>query len=198
VQYSPQAPPPNATPAPPLNPRIVVTRPGFTPVNHDAPTRLELVDHASQVAAYLTSIEFTLNFLGVDQILWPVYPNMTVPAGWVEPAITFRLVAQWGDAMMAFEKVLADRSLEVARQEMMTARAQSTATVGGGGSRRLKTPLPSKYDGKKGDEALTFLVACNNYCFMEPGAFQNDKVCIRWALQQMEDKAGQWAVRQLI
>jgi hypothetical protein len=193
-------PPPDATPAPPLNPRVVVTRPIFTPTNEETPARPELAIHAAQVDAYITSIEFTLNFLGIPQILWPTHPDMTIAAGRVEPVTSFRLVARWGDAMSAFERTLADHSLNVARQETATARAQSlgTTTASGAGPRRFKTPMPSKYGGKKGDEAFTFLAACNNYRFMEPGAFVNDEVCVRWALQQMEDKAGQWAVRQLI
>jgi len=57
--------------------------------------------------------------------------------------------------------------------------------------------MPSRYDGKKGDPAWTFLAACNNYRTMEPGVFQTEEMLVRWALQQMEDKAGQWAVRQM-
>ena len=32
---------------------------------------------------------------------------------------------------------------------------------------------------------------------MQPGVFLDDAIFIRWALQQMEDKAGQWKVRQV-
>jgi hypothetical protein len=32
---------------------------------------------------------------------------------------------------------------------------------------------------------------------MEPNAFTLDNACIRWGLQQLEDKAGLWAVRQM-
>ena len=32
---------------------------------------------------------------------------------------------------------------------------------------------------------------------MQPQAFYDEKVLVRWALQQMEDKAGPWAIRQM-
>jgi len=62
--------------------------------------------------------------------------------------------------------------------------------------KRLKTPLPKAFNGKMGDLALAFLVACNNYKIMEPKVFDTKEVMIRWALQQMEDKASPWAIRQ--
>ncbi len=74
--------------------------------------------------------------------------------------------------------------------------SMSVQPQGAGGS--FKTPLPNKFDGKKGDPAFTFLAACNNYHIMKPNAFSNDIVFIQWALQQMEDKAGPWKVRQMM
>jgi len=79
----------------------------------------------------------------------------------------------------------------VTRQMSMSVQPQ-----GAGGS--FKTPLPNKFDGKNGDPAFTFLAACNNYRIMKPNAFPNDIVFIRWALQQMEGKAGPWKVRQMM
>ncbi len=32
---------------------------------------------------------------------------------------------------------------------------------------------------------------------MKPGVFPTDAMCVRWALQQMEEKAGPWSIRQL-
>jgi len=75
----------------------------------------------------------------------------------------------------------------VTRQMSMSVQPQ-----GPGGS--FKTPLPNKFDGKNGDPAFTFLAACNNYRIMKPNVFPNDIVFIRWALQQMEGKAGPWKV----
>ena len=40
-------------------------------------------------------------------------------------------------------------------------------------------------------------MACNNYKIMQKDQFQNDRMLIRWALQQMEEGAGPWAVRQM-
>lgn len=74
--------------------------------------------------------------------------------------------------------------------------AQSMAAPAGGS--KTKVPLPSKYKGGKGDPAFTFLAACNNYRKMDPNTYPDNPTWIRWMLQQMEDKAGRWAVRQLI
>jgi len=74
----------------------------------------------------------------------------------------------------------------------------STSAAPNLGGNSFKTPLPTKFDGKKGDPAFTFMAACNNYCIMKPNAFPNNLVFIRWALQQMEDKAGPWKVRQMM
>jgi len=57
--------------------------------------------------------------------------------------------------------------------------------------------MPLKFNGKKGDPAFTFIAACNNYQVMKPGVFPTDAMCVRWALQQMEEKAGPWSIRQL-
>jgi hypothetical protein len=66
-------------------------------------------------------------------------------------------------------------------------RAQTSGTLGG--SRiKLKVPMPSKYDGTKGDPAFTLMVGCGNYCTMDPMAFSMELIFIRWALQQMEEK----------
>ena len=57
--------------------------------------------------------------------------------------------------------------------------------------------MPLKYNGKKGDPAFTFIAACNNYQVMKPGAFATNAMCVRWALQQMEEKVGPWSIRQM-
>jgi hypothetical protein len=75
--------------------------------------------------------------------------------------------------------------------------ALGTAPMQQARPQRTKTPMPSKYGSKKGDLASTFIATCDNYCIMEPNAFTLDNTCIRWALQQLEDKAGLWAVRQM-
>src|SRR5258706_7291266 len=79
---------------------------------------------------------------------------------------------------------------------MVTQQMSMLVQPQGGGS--FKTPLPNKFDGKKGDPAFTFLAACNNYHIMKPAAFSNDIVFIQWALQQMEDKAGPWQVTPMM
>jgi hypothetical protein len=58
--------------------------------------------------------------------------------------------------------------------------------------------MPTRYNGKKGDPAFTFIAACNNYRTMEPGSFVDHTVLIRWCLQQMDEKAGPWGVRQMM
>jgi len=176
----------------------VMLRPTFRPAVADTPTRQELVDFTTSVDRYIHGQKFILNFLNIDEVDWPVDPVLTVPAAVRSEGTIWRMAAQLGDAMTQFEKEVADAKIASARQETTTVRAQSSVPPAAQPSRnRLKTPMPSRYDGKKGDPAWTFLVACNNYRIMEPGVFQTEEMLVRWALQQTEDKAGQWAVRQM-
>ena len=71
------------------------------------------------------------------------------------------------------------------------------AAVPAAGPSRRKFPLPGKYNGKVGDPAATFLTQCENY-FATEGTNWTGNYKIRWALQFLEDKAGPWAIQQLL
>ena len=106
----------------------------------------------------------------------------------------WRAAQTLGEEMAEWEKHL-EKTKDRSRDAEIT-RIQRSA-MPAATKNHLKTPLPSKYDGKKGDNAVTFLAACNNYKIMQRDQFQNDRMLIRWALQQMEEGAGPWAVRQM-
>jgi hypothetical protein len=108
------------------------------------------------------------------------------------------MVMDMDQRVAAFEAMIASIQLETARMETVMARAASSAPPQQQSRHRLKTPMPTRYNGKKGDPAFTFIAACNNYKTMEPDSFMNQSVLVRWCLQQMEDKAGQWAIRQMM
>jgi len=73
------------------------------------------------------------------------------------------VAAQVGNEFGKWETYLDQIKLEKATNDLQSAQ-QATALVApvqGGNS--FKTPLPTKFDGKKGDPAFTFMAACNNY-----------------------------------
>ena len=57
--------------------------------------------------------------------------------------------------------------------------------------------MPEKFSGRMGDAAMGFMAACNNFREMDPRAFANDEVAIRWTLQLLTGAAKQWKVRQM-
>jgi len=180
-----------------FGPGGVMLRPTFNPSVDDSPTRNELVEYATQAERYITGQKFILNFLGVDEADWPIDEPFAIATAVSCEGTIWRLAAKFGEHITEFEAAVATAKIESARQETATARAQSSVPPVQQSRNRLKTPMPSRYDGKKGDPAWTFLAACNNYRTMEPGVFQTEEMLVRWALQQMEDKAGQWAVQQM-
>ena len=109
------------------------------------------------------------------------------------PLQIWRATQTLGEEMVEWEKYLEGVKDKARDAEIRSIQWSATPAAT---KNHLKTPLPSKYDGKKGDNAVTFLAACNNYKIMQRDQFQNDRMLIRWALQQMEG-AGPWAVRQM-
>jgi hypothetical protein len=172
-------------------------KPIFQAVDGDAPTRAELVQHANEVQTYVGNQKFLLQYLGVAPIDMPPDPVTIIPLALSQPVTILRMVMDMDQRVAAFESMIASIQLETARAETATTRATSSAPPQQSGH-RLKTPMPTRYNGKKGDPAFTFIAACNNYKTMEPASFTNQTVLVRWCLQQMEDKAGQWAIRQMM
>ena len=112
------------------------------------------------------------------------------------PLQMWRAAQTLGEEMAEWEKYL--EKVKDKAQDAEINRIQRSATPAAAAPKNhLKTPLPSKYDGNKGDNTVTFLAACNNYKIMQRDQFQNDGMLVRWALQQMEEGAGPWAVRQM-
>ena len=171
--------------------------PTFSPMLPEEPTTAELSAFATAIERYLIGVQFTLRFLGDDESEWQGMPNTAVTIGDNDPfRITLRAM-EMSQAAVWFELRLRNQQLMMARADTVAARAGTAAPVGPSGPKRVKPPTPTHYLGKKGDLAYTFLVACNNYRAMDPSAFSNEEMLIRWALQLMEDKSGQWAIRQL-
>jgi hypothetical protein len=173
-------------------------KPVFRAVDGDAPTRAELVQHANEVRTYVGNQKFLLGYLGVTPANMPPDPVTIIPPALSRPITILRMVMDMDQRMAAFEAMIASTQLETARMETATARAASSAPPQQQSRNRLKTPMPTRYNGKKGDPAFTFIAACNNYKTMEPDSFQTQTVLVRWCLQQLEDKAGQWAIRQMM
>ena len=107
----------------------------------------------------------------------------------------WRAAQTLGEEMAEWEKYL-EKTKDKAQDAEINC-IQRSATPAATTKNHLKTLLPSKYDRKKGDNAVTFLAACNNYKIMQRDQFQHDRMLIWWALQQMEEGAGPWAVRQM-
>jgi len=140
-------------------------------------------------------MRYTLHFLNNPVDTWPSEMSLTVHSLIRGAATIWRAVATFGEYASLWERHVATVHLTTARAETASTRAASVQPTALRTS-QLKTPLPTKYDGKKGDPASTFAVACSNYRVMEPGAFTDDNQYIWWVLQQMDGKAGLWATRQ--
>ena len=179
--------------SPELKMALYGVRPVFGPQDQDKPTEAEFKDYNDRVREYVSGITFLLSYLsdapgerpGAIEVIDP--KKMTALQMW-------RAAQTLGEEMAEWEKHL-EKTKDKVRDAKIT-RIQRSATPAAT-KNHLKTPLPSKYDGKKGDNAVTFLAACNNYKIMQRDQFQNDGMLIRWALQQMEEGAGPWAVRQM-
>jgi len=189
-EASTSAQPPIETPAAP----DPYKKPTFSAANPKTPTRNELVTYTTAIQNYVTGMRYTLHFLNNPADTWPSEISLSVNSTVRAAATIWRAVAIFGEYASQWERHVGMVHLNTARVETSSARAASAQPS----SRvsRLKTPLPTKYDGKKGDPASTFATACTNYWVMEPSAFTDDNQYIRWVLQQMDGKAGLWAMRQ--
>ena len=176
--------------------RAKLARPTFQPSDQDFPTRDELVEYAGQVDAFGVAMRYMLTYLQVDETTWPPAPDTAIPETLMQDAAIWRRASEIGEAIARIKSFLKDVQMNITQQEKEQLRRNSVGATPGQ-SNSIKTPMPSKYNGKKGDPAFTFIAACNNYRVMKPGAFATDAMCVRWALQQMEEKAGPWSIRQM-
>ena len=175
-------------------------KPHFQTSDIDAPSRGELLAYCNSVDTYLQTIQAVLQFINVPDTLWPPPPDLSVEnavrsAGTIYRRLSEidRVVGQW-EFFLSKEKLKAQRALTAeanTRASTVQPNPYTTTT-------KLKVPRPTAFNGKRGDPAFTFIAACNNYGVMDPNAFSSDEVFIRWALQQMNDQAGQWSVMQMM
>src|SRR5258706_15789610 len=181
----------SSAPQPPM-----ASRPTFITTDDARPTVAELAAYQVTVEQAVGQITFLLDYLGDDRNQQPPRPSTTAADG--RPGTIWKAAHDIGVEFGRWEHHLARIKLEKAQNEAMVTRQMSMSVQPQGAGGSFKTPLPNTYDGKTGDPAFTFIAACNNYRIMKPNAFPNDMVFIRWALQQMEGKAGQWKVRQMM
>jgi len=171
--------------------------PQFRPANPDIPTRPELVLYASRTRNYQQAVEAVLDYLRVRRVDRPTNFDTRIASNMSAPLTIWRKAFELGEHVMNWERCLGVVRRQTVEGELQRAQSQQPQPQPKTGSgKRLKTPLPKAFNGKMGDPALAFLAACNNYKIMEPKVFDTEEVMIRWALQQMEDKASPWAIRQ--
>jgi len=147
-------------------------KPVFTAANPESPTQDELVTYTTNIQNYVTGMRYTLHFLNDPVDTWPSEISLTVHSSIRTAGTIWRAVATFGEYTSQWERHVATVCLTTARAETASARAvlaQPTTRASW-----LKTPLPTKYNGKKGDIASTFAAVCANYWVMEPTAFTND------------------------
>ena len=168
----------------------------FRPLDQDALMRDKLANYAVQVDAFWVGIRFMLTFLQVDEAMWPPGPATKIPPSLMQDYAIWRRASEISEATAHIKSFLKDVQIHTTQQEKEQLR-QNLVGATPGPSNTIKTLMPLKYNGKKGDPAFTFIAACNNYQVMKPGAFLTDAMCVRWVLQQMEEKVGPWSIRQM-
>lgn len=77
------------------------------------------------------------------------------------PLAIWRMAQAISEEMAIYERYVNQIKVQTAQVETQGLRQASAGPHTSTGS--FKTPLPTKYNGKKGDAANTFIVACNNY-----------------------------------
>src|SRR5882757_5635772 len=118
--------------------------------------------------------------------------------------IQYRQYAQWRDWVSSWKELVdfmkgelkVTRETQAALKQLVPATGAAAPGAVGGGVMRQKFPTPTKFKGKIGTEAQTFLVQCQNYV-ATIGTTWTGNFTIRWVLQLMEDKVGPWAELQL-
>jgi len=162
MSASVEAPDPTVT-QPPVTPVVSnpYNKPVFMAANPESPTRDELVTYTTNIQNYVTGMRYTLHFLNDPVDTWPSEISLSIHTNIRTAGTIWRVVATFGEYASLWERHVATVCLTTARAETATARAASAQPTSR--SSRLKTPLPTKYDGKKGDPASTFAAACTNY-----------------------------------
>ena len=172
--------------------------PQFRPANPEVPTRAELVLYAGRARNYQMAITAILDYLNIRRADRIADFDTRIAGNMSATGTIWRRAFELGEEISNWERFLGMIRQRQADDAVRRAQSQQPTQQPKQSGKRLKTPLPKAFNGKMGDTALAFLAACNNYKIMEPNVFAADEVMVRWALQQMEDKASPWAIRQLV
>ena len=109
-------------------------------------------------------MEFLLDFLGDDRDDRPPKPSTVMTNQ--TPVAIWRCAQAISEEMAIYEKYVDMIKIQTAQVENQGLRQASASAQPQSSGGSFKTPLPSKFEGKKGDSAETFLIACNNYRVM--------------------------------
>ena len=142
----------------------LLRRPIFDPQNTDRPTADKLASYMGAVEWHIEKMEFLLDFLGDDRVDRPPKPS-SVATGQTPMAI-WRCAQAISEEMAIYKKYVDSIKIQTAQVKNQGLRQASASAQPQSSGGSFKTPLPSKFEGKKGDSAETFLVACNNYRVM--------------------------------
>ena len=118
--------------------------------------------------------------------------NLEQPGVLAESGDLWRIVSLAVSVLSRWHTMLLQQQMEIVRGEATRASAGP-----GTGPKRVKPPVPEKFDGRKGDTAMGLMAACNNFREMDPDAFASDTVAIRWALQLLMGNSNAWKVHQM-
>ena len=145
-----------------------------TPADEAAPTRADLVTYVTEVNAYITRITTIYDYLQVPAAGRPTDPGIAVAQNVNNPATIWRIAARATAAVNLFEAHLLAFRLQEAQANLAAAPAAAApAAPAAPTPRHAKTSVPSKYQGKRGDPAATFMTACFNYWQMEQQHFDD-------------------------
>ena len=150
----------------------LLRRPIFDPQNADRPTNDELTAYIGAVEWHIDRMEFLLDFLGDSRDDRPPKPSSVTTSQ--TPMAIWRCAQAISEEMALYEKYVDLIKIQTAQIENQGLRQASASAQPQSSGGSFKTPLPTKYEGKKGDSADTFLVACNNYRVMRPNAFMDE------------------------
>ena len=165
IQVHPQRPPPMAQiPQPPV---------AFAPADENTPTRAELVTYVTEVNAYITRVMTIYDFLNAPAAARPAEPQIAVAQNVTAVATIWRIAARAAATINRFEAHLLAVRLQEAHDNLAAVLA-APAPAAQPNVRRAKTSVPSKYSGKRGDPAATFMTTCFNYWQMEQQHFDSE------------------------
>lgn len=107
-------------------------------------------------------MQYILTYLQVNEMTWPLGPYTMIPETLMQDAAIWHRASEIGKAIACVESFLKDAQINITQQEKEQL-CQNSVGATPNHPNAIKTPMPSKYNGKKADPAFTFIAACNNY-----------------------------------